>query len=54
MGFGMLASFLPIRKSKLEKVGAFLRFPELLTKLLMPKSAKKAIEELKKKENESE
>ena len=41
---GLLALFLYSLKSKAAKLGAFMLFPELLTKLLMPKSTKKALE----------
>lgn len=43
---GMLALVLYSSKSNVSKIGAFVLFPELLTKLLMPKSTKKAIGDL--------
>jgi len=49
---GMLALALYSSKSKASKIGAFVLFPELLTKLLMPKSIKKAIKDLEKDEKE--
>lgn len=49
---GMLALVLYSSKSKASKIGAFVLFPELLTKFLMPKSTKKAIKDLEKNEKE--
>lgn len=46
---GMNASFLFTRKSKVAIVGAVLIFPELLTKILMPKNTRQAIKDLEKK-----
>jgi hypothetical protein len=51
--FGMLALFLYSLKSKTAKVGAVLVFPEILAKFLMPKSTKRAIDELNEKENKT-
>jgi TctA family transporter len=51
--FGMLALFLYSRKSKIAKAGAILVFPEILTKFLMPKRTKRAIDELNEKENKT-
>jgi len=52
VAIGMLALVLYSSKSKVSKIGAFVLFPELLTKLLMPKSTKKAIKDLEKNEKE--
>ena len=52
VAIGMLALVLYSLKSKVFKIGAFVLFPELLTKLLMPKSIKKAIKDLEKDEKE--
>lgn len=49
---GMLALLLYSSKSKASKIGGVVLFPELLTKLLMPKSIKKAIKNLEKNEKE--
>lgn len=48
----MLALFLFTRSSTASKVGAVVLFPEILTKLLMPKSTKQAIRDLEIKELE--
>ena len=53
IAFGMLALFLYTRKSKVAKVGAIVIFPEILTKLLMPKNAKRAINDLEGKKNKT-
>lgn len=52
VAIGMLSLVLYSSKSKASKIGAFVLFPELLTKLLMPKSIKKAIKDLEKHEKE--
>jgi hypothetical protein len=52
VAIGMLALVLYSSKSKVSKIGAFVLFPELLTKLLMPKSTKKALKDLEKNEKE--
>lgn len=52
MATGMLALVLYSSKSKVSKIGAFVLFPELLTKFLMPKSTKKAIKNLEQNEKE--
>lgn len=49
---GMLALVLYSSKSNVSKIWAFVLFPELLTKLLMPRSTKKAIKDLEKNEKE--
>lgn len=49
----MLALLLYSRKSMVAKGGAILVFPEILTKFLMPKSAKHAINKLNEKENKT-
>jgi len=49
VAIGMLALVLYSSKSKASKIEAFVLFPELLTKLLMPKITKKAIKDLEKK-----
>lgn len=49
---GMLALVLYSSKSNVSKIGAFVLFPELLTKFLMPRSTKKAIKDLEKNEKE--
>lgn len=46
---GLFALFLFTRDSKLAKVGAVMVFPEILTKLLMPRKTKQAIKDLEKK-----
>ncbi|MFT6188779.1 MAG: hypothetical protein ACJAW8_000597 [Oleispira sp.] len=46
VGIVLIALVLYSSKSKASKIGAFVLFPELLTKLLMPKSTKKAIGDL--------
>lgn len=48
---GLFALFLFARDSKVAKVGAIIVFPEILTKLLMPKKTKQAIRDLEKKED---
>lgn len=50
LGTGVLALVLYSSRSKPLKIGAFVLFPELLTKPLMPKSIKKAIKDLEKNE----
>ncbi|MFT6188447.1 MAG: hypothetical protein ACJAW8_001243 [Oleispira sp.] len=52
VAIGMLALVLYSSKSKASKIGAFVLFPELLTKLLMPKSTTKAIKDLERNEKE--
>jgi hypothetical protein len=52
VAIGMLALVLYSSKSKVSKIGAFVLFSELLTKLLMPKSTKKALKDLEKNEKE--
>lgn len=47
---GLFALFLFSRQSKVAKFGAVLVFPEIVTKLLMPKSTKQAIKDLEKNE----
>lgn len=47
---GLFALFLFSRQSKVAKFGAVLVFPEIVTKLLMPKSTKQAIKNLEKNE----
>ncbi|MEJ2398783.1 MAG: hypothetical protein P8Z67_11220, partial [Gammaproteobacteria bacterium] len=50
---GLFALFLFTRNSKVAKVGAVIVFPEILTKLLMPKKSKLAIKDLEEKENDT-
>lgn len=52
VAIGMLALVLYSSKSKVSKIGAFVLFPDLLTKLLMPRSTKKALKDLEKNEKE--
>lgn len=47
--FGMLSLLLYSRKSMITKVLAIVVFPEMLTKFLMPGSAKWAISEIEEK-----
>ena len=49
---GMLALVLYSSKSNVSIIGAFVLFPELLTKFLMPRRTKKAIKDLEKNEKE--
>jgi len=51
LAISKLALLLYVRNSKASKAGAVVLFPEILTKLLMPKSTKQAISELQRKED---